>query len=106
MITRIMNIQLVDPAGIQSLLPFPIKYIETSSPGLKGQSGGPMFDVNGVVWAIQAKTLNLPLGFDAQVPGKKGQTEHQFLNVGIGVHPSTLLGIFRSHNVNFELADY
>jgi hypothetical protein len=106
MITRIMNIQLVDPAGIQSPLPFPIKYIETSSPGLKGQSGGPMFDVNGVVWAIQAKTLNLPLGFDAQVPGKKGQTEHQFLNVGIGVHPSTLLGTFRSHNVNFELADY
>lgn len=106
MITRNILINLVDPTGTSAPVPFPFKYIETSSPGLKGQSGGPMFDVNAVVWAIQAKTLNLPLGFDPAVPGKKGQTEHQFLNVGIGIHPTTLLGALRERNVVFQLADY
>jgi hypothetical protein len=38
---------------------FPIKYVETSSPGLLGQSGGPTFDVHGTIWAIQAKTSHL-----------------------------------------------
>ncbi len=106
MITRNIAINLQDAQGKLRQTPFPIKYLETSSPGLKGQSGGPMFDVQGVVWAIQAKTLNLPLGFDAQVPGKKGQTEHQFLNVGVGVHPTTLLAIFRDRQIAFDLADY
>lgn len=106
MITRNIAIALTAPDGTPAQVPFPIKYLETSSPGLKGQSGGPMFDVNGVVWAIQAKTVHLPLGFDAQVPGRKGQTEHQFLNVGMGVHPDTLLSFLRTNNVAFELADY
>ncbi len=87
-------------------IPFPFKYIETSTPGLKGQSGGPTIDVNGVVWAIQAKTLHLPLGFDPQVPGKKGQTEHQFLNVGLGIHPETLLSFFRNQKIQYETASY
>jgi hypothetical protein len=107
MITRNLQILTVDPSGNPNEpLPFPIKYIETSSPGLKGQSGGPMFDINGVVWAIQAKTIHLPLGFDAEVPGRKGHTEHQFLNVGLGVHPETLLGALRNLGVAFETADY
>ena len=32
---------------------YDIKLLETSSPGLRGQSGGPIFDTDGVVWAIQ-----------------------------------------------------
>jgi hypothetical protein len=104
--TRNLHIQVVDPHGGPLQTPFPVKYLETSTPGLKGQSGGPIFDVGGVIWAIQAKTVHLPLGFDAKVPGRQGHSEHQFLNVGLGVHPTTLLGFLRDRNVAFELADY
>jgi hypothetical protein len=41
------------------------RFIETSTPGLRGQSGGPIFDRNGHVWAIQSRTQSLPLGFSA-----------------------------------------
>jgi hypothetical protein len=35
MFTRNLNIELVDPDGNPTALPFPVKYVETSSPGLK-----------------------------------------------------------------------
>ena len=55
---------VVSPAGATA--PFPIMFIETSSPGLRGQSGGPTFDTDGVVWAIQSQTGHLPLGFSPE----------------------------------------
>lgn len=88
-------------------LSFPVRYIETSSPGLKGQSGGPTIDTKGTVWAVQAKTQNLPLGFDPQVPnGKPGQREHQFLNVGLGVHPDTIFGLFNQLGISYQKSPY
>lgn len=77
-----------------------IGYIETSSPGLRGQSGGPIFDAKGAVWGIQSHTGHLPLGFSPPVPGgKSGQVEHQFLNVGRGAHPATIVGLLTKFNV-------
>lgn len=84
--------------------PFPMRLVETSSPGLRGQSGGPTFDAQGSLWAIQSKTASLPLGFTPKVDG--GQTEHQFLNVGMGVHAETILGFFKELGVKYELTDY
>ena len=74
-----------------SVLP---RFIETSSPGLQGQSGGPVFDTQGRVWGIQSRTHHLNLGFSPrlEVAGKR-VTEHQFLNVGLAVHPSELLDL-------------
>lgn len=87
--------------------PFPLKFIETSSPGLKGQSGGPIYDVRGAIWGIQSQTSHLPLGFNPPVPGgKPGQTEHQFLNVGWGVHVETVVAAFRHFGVAFNLSNY
>lgn len=37
---------------------------EMSTPGLRGQSGGPAFDTNGNVWGMQAATRHLDLNFD------------------------------------------
>jgi hypothetical protein len=70
--TRIINVLPPSPAPN-----FPLKYIETSSPGLRGQSGGPTFDTEGAVWAIQSQTRHLPLGFspEIKVAGKLEQ-EH------------------------------
>jgi hypothetical protein len=77
--------------------PFPFRYVETSSPGLLGQSGGPTFDVKGTVWAIQSKTIHHPLGFSGQ---------SQFLNAGLGVHPDTMFGFFDEASLKYEVSDY
>lgn len=84
----------------------PARFVETSTPGLRGQSGGPTVDVKGAIWAIQSRTAHLPLGFSPEVPGKPGQNEHQFLNVGLGVHPDTLFAFFKQQNVQFQVSDY
>ena len=39
------------------------QFIETSTAGLRGQSGGPIFDKDARVCAIQSQTTSLPLGF-------------------------------------------
>ncbi len=55
---------------------YPRWLVETSSPGLKGQSGGPIFDSQGRVWAMQTRTVSYGLGF----------VTNQFLHAGQGVH--------------------
>jgi hypothetical protein len=77
--------------------PFPVRYVETSSPGLLGQSGGPTFDVEATIWAIQAKTAHLALGFAGQ---------NQYLNVGLGVHPETMFPFFDHHKIEYQVSDY
>ncbi len=50
--------------------------IEMSTPGLKGQSGGPLFDTNGFVYGMQYATNHLHLGFD--------MTNREIMNEGKG----------------------
>lgn len=81
------------------------KFIETSSPGLRGQSGGPIFDTDGVVWGIQSSTHHLDLGFSPTTTrGKTKVVEHQFLNVGLGVHPEIVDGFLTAKGVKFAKA--
>jgi hypothetical protein len=87
-----------------SLPPFPSRWVETSSPGLRGQSGGPIFDAQGRVWAIQVNTMHLPLGFSPTVPGQPTNKEHQFLNVGRGVHPDTIFGFLNHLGVKYDVS--
>lgn len=81
------------------------KFIETSTPGLRGQSGGPIFDTEGNIWAIQSQTISLPLGFSPKLKkGKKETIEHQFINVGIGVHPDIITQFLDENKVRYETA--
>jgi len=84
-----------------------VKFLETSSPGLKGQSGGPIFDTKGTVWAIQSRTVTIPLGFSAKV-NKDGREveEHQLMSVGYGVHPEVLVDFLNEHGIRFQISDY
>ena len=86
---------------------YEIKFLETSSPGLRGQSGGPIFDTNGTIWAIQSRTAHLPLGFSPKVK-KEGKEveENQFLNVGLGVHPELVVTFLADNGITFKLSDY
>lgn len=93
------------PPGAEDV-DFPLLWVETSTPGLRGQSGGPTFDVKGTVWAIQCMTRHYPLGFDPAVPGGNGAKEHQFLNVGVGVHTTTLFAVFDKFKIQYQISDY
>lgn len=83
-----------------------IIYLETSSPGLKGQSGGPIFDVDGNIYAVVSKNLTMALGFkgEVEINGTKVE-ENQFINVGIGVHAKTLVDLMKKHGIKFEMVD-
>ncbi len=82
-----------------------IKFLETSSPGLRGQSGGPVLDQEGRVWGIQSRTSHLSLGFSPPVPdGRKDEVEHQFLNVGWAVHPDVIHGFLTENRIKFTVA--
>lgn len=81
-----------------------MKWIETSSPGLRGQSGGAIFDQAGVVWGKQSHTMSLQLGFEPVVKrGKQEVVESQFLNVGIGVHPEVIVNVLTELGVEFSM---
>jgi hypothetical protein len=41
-----------------------ISGVELSTPGLRGQSGGPLFDQAGLIYGMQSMTNHLHLGFD------------------------------------------
>jgi len=86
---------------------YEIKFLETSTPGLRGQSGGPIFDINGTVWALQSRTSHFLLGFSPRVKkdGKEVE-ENQFLNVGWGVHPELIVAFLKDNGVKFRLSDY
>ena len=75
-------------------------YVETSSPGIKGQSGGPIFDKNGFVAGMQVFTEHYPLDFRPSAMNDKGEMvqESQFLNIGVGVHVKTIMAILDSKN--------
>lgn len=81
------------------------KFLETSSPGLRGQSGGPIFDVNGNIWALQSRTIHLPLGFSPKIKiGNKEIEEHQFINAGLGTHVEEIINFLRENHVTFNMS--
>jgi len=82
-----------------------VRFIETSSPGLRGQSGGPLFDVEGRVWGIQSRTQHLALGFnpEAEIAGRKTQVP-QFINLGLAVHVGTLIEILDDAGIAHEVS--
>jgi Trypsin-like peptidase domain len=79
------------------------KFVEMSTPGLKGQSGGPLFDVEGKVWGVQSRTHSLALGFSPEVQTKsKKVAEHQFLNSGVAAYISEIARFLCQHGIAFD----
>ncbi len=86
---------------------YDIKFLETSSPGLKGQSGGPILDADGTVWGVQSRTDNYPYGVIARTE-KDGREveEDQRINLGIGIHPELIVRFLQDNGVRFYLSAY
>lgn len=85
--------------------------IEMSTPGLRGQSGGPLFDSNGTVYGMQFATNHLHLGFDLKdheiiSNGKRTKVSNNpFLHVGICVHADKIKEFLREKNISFTETD-
>lgn len=80
---------------------------ELSTPGLRGQSGGPAFDTRGVVWGMQSATNHLDLNFDVDLEVfregvKRHVKESAVLHVGHCVHVDVLKDFMRQHGVSFN----
>lgn len=81
--------------------------IEMSTPGLQGQSGGPLFDTNGTIYGMQSMTRHLHLGFDlidreVVVNGRRQRvTDHPFLHVGDCVHVDVIKKFLRDLSINY-----
>jgi hypothetical protein len=79
--------------------------IEMSTPGLRGQSGGPLFDTHGYVYGMQFLTNHLHLGFDIRDleitnDGKKEKVSNSpFLHVGHCVHVDRIIEFLKEHKV-------
>ena len=81
----------------------PSAFIETSTPSLLGQLGGPLFDADAVVWGIQSHTMHHALGFHPRVPGgPAGQVEHQFLNTGLAVHAAAIRRLLDAEGIDYR----
>lgn len=85
-----------------------ISGIEMSTPGLRGQSGGPLFDVNGHICGMQFATKHLHLGFDIkdreiiQDGSISKISNYPFLNVGMCVHMDKIKEFLVQHHVSFS----
>lgn len=79
---------------------------ELSTPGLRGQSGGPAFDTEAKVWGMQFATHHLDLNFDVdQEVLRQGVPtrirDSAFLHVGRCIHVEVLKDFMRKNNVSF-----
>jgi hypothetical protein len=81
--------------------------IELSTPGLRGQSGGPLFDMDGRIYGMQSTTHHLHLGFDIKemeiLEGskKKKVSNHPFLHLGNCVHVNIIKSFLKEKNIKF-----
>lgn len=81
--------------------------IEMSTPGLRGQSGGPLFDENGIIYGMQQSTKHLHLGFDIEdkellIKGEKKKiNDYAFLHLGQCIRVDIIKDFLRKNQVPF-----
>lgn len=81
--------------------------LEISTPGLRGQSGGPLFDKDGLVCGMQMSTSHLHLGFDMKnYEYKTGGrvikvTNQPFLHVGHCIHVDIIKRFLKENNIRY-----
>ncbi len=84
-----------------------ISGVELSTPGLRGQSGGPLFDQQGLIYGMQSMTNHLHLGFDMKNQemisgGKKIKITNQpCLHVGHCIHVDVIKEFLSTNGVKY-----
>jgi len=94
-------------AGISSDGRYKIKFLETSSPGLVGQSGGPLFDSRGTLWGVQSRTDMHSFPIRTRIQGRERTSKEVLsLNLGVAIHPELLVNYLKDQEIPFRLSDY
>ena len=80
---------------------------ETSTPGLRGQSGGPVFDKYGNVLGIQSATTSLDLMFDIDTNVIRHNkevhvSEKQFINLGIAISSKVIMKFLDDNHIKYN----
>ncbi|MBN8834002.1 MAG: hypothetical protein ABS68_12085 [Niastella sp. SCN 39-18] len=81
--------------------------IEMSTPGLRGQSGGPLFNEKGTICGMQFNTKHLHLGFDMEdkeiwIENKqKKVSDYSFIHLGQCIHANTIKAFLKQHQVKY-----
>ena len=84
--------------------------IEMSTPGLRGQSGGPLFSADGLIYGMQSATKHLHLGFDMigekmVLHGREQTVNNQpFLHVGQCIDCDVICAFLESLGVKYYRA--
>ena len=83
-----------------------VSSFETSSPGLRGQSGGPIFGPDGTVYGIQCFTKHMDLNFDVKTIAKRGFKEKKieytpFINLGVGISSVEIIKFLKENSIDF-----
>ncbi len=84
-----------------------VTMFETSTPGLRGQSGGPVFSPEGIVYGIQSMTKHLDLNFDINKIVKRGIVNKQvtytpFINLGVCISSTEIIKFLDENNVKYN----
>jgi hypothetical protein len=81
--------------------------IELSTPGLRGQSGGPLFNKDGIVYGMQFSTKHLHLGFDLvdkEIISNnqlKKVSDYSFLHLGQCIHVEVIKEFLKEKAVKY-----
>ena len=80
---------------------------ETSTPGLRGQSGGPVFSPEGIVYGIQTLTKHIDLNFDVDTEVKRGVDNKRvtftpFINLGVCVSSKEVIKFLDENKVEYQ----
>ena len=85
--------------------------IELSTPGLMGQSGGPLFDDKGLIYGMQSMTNHLHLGFDITdkeilVNNKvKKVSDYSFIHLGQCIHLDIIKEFLKEKGIKYYEED-
>ena len=84
-----------------------ISMFETSTPGIRGQSGGPVFSPEGIIFGIQSMTKQIDLNFDVNTNVKRGNntkkvTYTPFINLGICVSSTEIIDFLDENNIEYN----
>ena len=80
---------------------------ETSTPGLRGQSGGPVFSPEGIVYGIQTLTKHIDLNFDVDTEVRRGVDNKRvtftpFINLGVCVSSKEVIKFLDENKVEYQ----
>ena len=84
-----------------------ISMFETSTPGLRGQSGGPVFSPDGTVYGIQTLTKHIDLNFDVDTEVKRGVDRKRvtftpFINLGVCISSVEVIKFLDENNIEYQ----